>query len=111
MSTYSNRIKELRMGKSLSQEQLADMIGTTKQAVSNYERGVRKPDIPTIEALCDIFNVSSDYLLGKSLTVLVALEFRFLTVSLLVSLSTPSKKLLIGKKSRKIWQIQVNFSG
>lgn len=65
MSTYSNRIKELRMGKSLSQERLADMIGTTKQAVSNYERGVRKPDIPTIEALCDIFNVSSDYLLGK----------------------------------------------
>lgn len=65
MSTYSNRIKELRIGKSLSQERLADMIGTTKQAVSNYERGVRKPDIPTIEALCDIFNVSSDYLLGK----------------------------------------------
>lgn len=62
---YSDRIKELRKGKCLSQEKLADLIGVTKQAVSQYERGVRKPDIPTIDALCDIFNVSSDYLLGK----------------------------------------------
>lgn len=62
---YSDRIKELRKTKKLSQEKLADMIGVTKQAVSQYERGVRKPDIPTIDALCDVFNVSSDYLLGK----------------------------------------------
>ena len=62
---YSDRIRELRKGKHLNQEQLANLIGVTKQAISQYERGVRKPDIPTIDALCDIFNVSSDYLLGK----------------------------------------------
>lgn len=65
MKTYSNRIKELRMNKSLSQEQLADRLGVTKQAISQLERGVRKPSMTMLEALCDFFNVSADYLLGK----------------------------------------------
>ena len=65
MATYSNRIRELRTARGMSQEKLADILDVTKQAVSQYERGVRKPDIPTIEALCDYFNVSADYLLGK----------------------------------------------
>ena len=65
MTNYSNRIRELRVARSMNQEQLADALGLTKQAVSQYERGVRKPSVPVLEALCDFFNVSSDYLLGK----------------------------------------------
>ena len=65
MATYSNRIRELREAKSLSQDQLAEKLNVTKQAISQYERGVRKPSMPMLEALCDFFNVSSDYLLGK----------------------------------------------
>lgn len=65
MKNYSNRIKELRLSKSLNQEQLADRIGLTKQAISQYETGSRKPSFEVLEALCDFFNVSSDYLLGK----------------------------------------------
>lgn len=65
MATYSNRIRELREAKSLSQDQLAEKLNVTKQAISQYERGVRKPSVPMLEALCDFFNVSSDYLLGK----------------------------------------------
>ena len=65
MSTYSNRIRELRKNKSLSQEQLADKLGVTKQAVSQMERGARKPSVTMLETLCDFFNVSTDYLLGK----------------------------------------------
>ena len=65
MSTYSIRIRELRKNKSLSQEQLADKLGVTKQAVSQMERGARKPSVTMLEALCDFFNVSTDYLLGK----------------------------------------------
>ena len=65
MGTYNNRIRELRKNKSLSQAQLADRLGVTKQAISQMERGVRKPSVPMLEALCDIFNVSADYLLGK----------------------------------------------
>lgn len=64
MKKYSNRVKELRLAKSLSQEQLAEKIGLTKQAISQYERGERSPSMDVLEALCDFFNVSSDYLLG-----------------------------------------------
>ena len=65
MKKYNNRVKELRAAKSLSQEQLAEQIGLTKQAISQYERGERNPSMAVLEALCDFFNVSSDYLLGK----------------------------------------------
>jgi transcriptional regulator with XRE-family HTH domain len=66
MSEYGNRIKELRIEMSWTQQDLAERLQTTKQAVSQYERGVRKPDLDTLTALCDILNVSSDYLLGRS---------------------------------------------
>ena len=65
MATYSNRIKELRTMRDMSQQALGDLLGVNKVTVSQYERGVRKPDINVVAALCDIFNVSSDYLLGK----------------------------------------------
>lgn len=64
MANYSERIKQLRLARGWSQRDLADKLDVTKVAVSHYERGVRKPDINVVTALCDIFNVSSDYLLG-----------------------------------------------
>ena len=65
MATYSNRIKELRKNRGWSQFQLAEKLDISNVAVSQYERGVRKPDINVLTAMCDIFNVSSDYLLGN----------------------------------------------
>lgn len=65
MATYSERIKELRKNKHLSQLDLADKLGVNKVTVSQYERGVRRPNIDVVSALCDIFNVSTDYLLGE----------------------------------------------
>ena len=62
---YSERIKNLRKSRHLTQEELAKKLDVTKQTISQYERGVRRPDVPTIDALCDFFNVSSDYLLGR----------------------------------------------
>ena len=70
MATYSDRIRELRTMRQMSQQELADMLDVNKVTVSQYERGVRKPDINILAAMCDIFNVSADYLLGKeSVTV------------------------------------------
>lgn len=63
---FKDRLKELRQAKNLTQSDLAEAIKSTKQAISQYERGIRRPDFETLEALCDQFNVSSDYLLGKS---------------------------------------------
>lgn len=60
------RIRELRLASHLTQEQLADRLGITKQAVSQYERGVRQPDYEVLEALADFFNVDLDYLTGRT---------------------------------------------
>lgn len=65
MATYSERIRELRKMRGMSQQDLADKLDLNKVAISQYERGVRRPNIDIVSALCDIFNVSSDYLLGE----------------------------------------------
>ena len=65
MATYSERIRELRALHGMSQQDLADRLDVNKVTISQDERGVRKPDLNVLTALCDIFNVSSDYLLGK----------------------------------------------
>ena len=61
-----NRIKDLRIIHNMSQEQLAEKVGTTKQAISQYERGIRKPKYEILEAIADYFNVDYDYLIGKT---------------------------------------------
>jgi len=61
-----NRIRELRINADKSQAELADIIGVNKQAISQYERGVRYPRPEIMEALTDYFNVSTEYLMGKS---------------------------------------------
>ena len=66
MATFNERLRELRNQKGFSQQELADRTNQTKQAISQYERGVRKPDMEVLSALCDIFNVSMDYLTGKA---------------------------------------------
>ena len=58
------RIKELREEEGLTQSQLAKAIGVNQRTVSNYELGVSQPSIQIIEKLCDLFDVTADYLLG-----------------------------------------------
>lgn len=57
------RLKELRIQKGLTQQQVANAIGKTYQAYSYYENGKRDPDTETLKLLADFFNVSIDYLL------------------------------------------------
>ncbi|MBR1653549.1 MAG: helix-turn-helix transcriptional regulator [Clostridia bacterium] len=60
------RLEELRKKLGLSQNDLADKLNMTQQRISAYEKGKREPDIETIKQLSDFFEVSTDYLLGKS---------------------------------------------
>ncbi len=62
----SNRIKELRESRGLSQIELAEAVGRSQSALGTYERGERSPDSELIAKLADFFNVTTDYLLGKS---------------------------------------------
>ena len=60
------RLKQIREEKGLSQNELAKKINMTQQRISSYEKGIREPDIETLKILADFFNVSIDYLLGKT---------------------------------------------
>ncbi|MDM5250986.1 MULTISPECIES: helix-turn-helix transcriptional regulator [unclassified Lysinibacillus] len=57
------KIKQLRSRENLSQEQLANKLNLSSQAISNWERGKSFPDIMNIISLSDIFGVSLDDLL------------------------------------------------
>lgn len=63
---FNERLKKLRLDKDVSQRVVAEFLGVTKQAYSLYELGKRDPDNQTLYALCDYFDVSLDYLLGRS---------------------------------------------
>jgi len=64
---FAKRLEKLRHEKDLTHQQMGDMLGITRQAYGNYELAKREPDIKTLKILADFFNVSLDYLLGKSL--------------------------------------------
>lgn len=58
------RLKELRTEFSISQQQLADVIGVSQQSINKYENHNVEPDIETLKAMANYFNVSIDYLVG-----------------------------------------------
>lgn len=60
----SATIKKLRIAKQLTQEELASYLGITSKAVSQWECGRTSPDISQIPALCNLFQISADELLG-----------------------------------------------
>ena len=58
-----NRLRGLRSAKGVSQQIVANYLGITRQAYSNYENGNRDPDNETLLKLAEYFDVSTDYLL------------------------------------------------
>ena len=63
---FKERLKELRKMNGITQKELAEHLGFTHVAVVKWENGQREPDFSTIVKLSQFFNVSTDYLLGKS---------------------------------------------
>ncbi|MBE5734236.1 MAG: helix-turn-helix transcriptional regulator [Clostridiales bacterium] len=61
---FKDRIKELRIENKLNQSQLAEKCKVKQSCVSKWERGETLPDAQTIILLSEIFNESSDYILG-----------------------------------------------
>ena len=66
LENYFVRIKELRLAKHLTQKDVSNYINITTNAYQKYEYGTRKPDIDIFIKLADYFDVSLDYLLGRS---------------------------------------------
>ena len=66
MGTFGDRLKELRLEKDLTQPAFGKIFNVEKGTVSNWENENRFPDKNTLKALADYFDVSLDYLLGRS---------------------------------------------
>ena len=61
--SIAERLQELRKQSGYSQEQVAEMLGLSRQAISKWESGQGKPEIDNIVKLTEIYNVSADYIL------------------------------------------------
>lgn len=63
---FSERIRQLRKEAGLTQARLAKEIGITQRKLSYLESGQSEPDLETIWRLADYFDVTVDYLLGRT---------------------------------------------
>jgi transcriptional regulator with XRE-family HTH domain len=63
---YGERIALLRDKKGLKQDELSTKLGISRAALSHYETNRREPDYETINRIADFFNVSIDYLVGRT---------------------------------------------
>lgn len=64
MVNFGSKVKELRLEKGLTQQQLANLLGVAVSAISSYESGSRYPSYEVLISIARIFHVSTDYLLG-----------------------------------------------
>ena len=63
---YFQRLKDLREDMDLNQTQIADLLFTSQTVYSRYERGVRTIPVEHLLILADFYNVSTDYILGRT---------------------------------------------
>ena len=64
--TVVKNLRKLRLGRGVSQQQLADVIGSSQQSINKYENHNVEPDIATLIRLADYFGTTIDYLVGHT---------------------------------------------
>lgn len=66
MMTFKERLKELRLEKGVSQAQLGKIVSASKMGISHWESGHSEPSISQLIVLAEFFDVTVDYLIGKT---------------------------------------------
>lgn len=66
MKDYIIRIRELREDNDLTQQKVADYLGTTQQVYARYENGINEIPVRHIISLCKLYKVTADFILGLS---------------------------------------------
>ena len=66
MDTFKCRLRELRLEKNITQQELGKLINVSKMAISHWEKGHSEPSISQLIILSNYFEVSVDYLIGKT---------------------------------------------
>lgn len=64
------RVKELRIEKGLSQQELGSAIGVTKVSIWGYENGTRLPNLEKLVKLADALETTTDFLLGREIPIM-----------------------------------------
>lgn len=63
-SNIAARLKELRIEKGFLQDQVAELVGVARNAISSYENGARQPSLDILVALARVYKTTTDYILG-----------------------------------------------
>ena len=63
---YLKRLRDLREDHDRTQQEIADVLGTSQTMYARYERGANELPIHHLLVLCEYYRVSADYLLGRS---------------------------------------------
>ena len=66
MANFSERIKELRRKRGMTQAALAEIIDVRQDSICIYEKGKNYPEVRRLLILADYFGVSLDYLMGRT---------------------------------------------
>ena len=66
MKTFGKRLKEVRVAKGMTQRQLAEVLNVSSNTEHCWETDKQEPSLSTVLFLSDYFDVSLDYLFGKS---------------------------------------------
>ena len=66
MNNFSEQLRTIRKSRGITQKQLAQAVGASERGIQSYEIGERKPAFDQLLALADFFDVSLDYLVGRS---------------------------------------------
>ena len=66
MKVLGQRLKDLRKQKKVGQKEVAELLGVSLRSYQFYESGEYDPSLPNLVVLADYFQVSTEYLLGRS---------------------------------------------
>ncbi len=64
MRSFTDILRGIREDRDLTQQQIADVLGTSQTMYARYERGANEMPIRHLVTLCKFYNVSADYFLG-----------------------------------------------
>lgn len=87
-------IRKYRLARGLNQPMLAELIGVSKNAISNWEAGLTRPDFSTISKLCRALQISSDTFFGLSIPVSELSIHEYQHIKQYRSLSDPHRKAI-----------------
>ena len=78
MATFADNITALRKKQNKKRQEVADDLGISRSSLEYYEKNKRKPDIEVLTKIADYYNVSADYLLGRTNAETTDKDLRFI---------------------------------